>query len=416
MTWIHAGKTSAFEQIELNSQTLKEYDIEFNLADITNLNVFVTKQALAMLQHLNMFDQRQVMKEICHVNRYPNSCSSTKHSIKPFRRLFRTKNQFRSYHYLIEFKIDNNDQVIIHDIYFDQDISGRVQLKDRAQRNMLHGISRIGNGRYPGPVDDRNVKDIQEDWVVGTERYQGVVDSNDVKRAQEAWVRVGSKSQVDTEHAAVNGMLNNLEKASWLMGAHLDVAYPKDDFKTYTLFHNPTDRLFYDLVECVFDKFGGTNTQNAEHLAAILYQTQQQGKKIKWVVHSQGAIIFNSALLEFKKRKSSRLLTSQQLVIHSPGAHTNRLVMLAKEMGMTVHQPRSNPYDIVANHPGRAVELSPSSLVRSLSFLGLVAFGTELNSPHTLPYLGIQSYLTQLDNAGNRFRAKAIRFFLKNKI
>ena len=201
-------------------------------------------------------------------------------------------------------------------------------------------------------------------------------------------------------------MQNNLDKAAWLMGAHLDVAYHKDDFDTYTFFHNPTDRMFYDVVECIFDKRKGTKSQNAQHLAAILYQNQQQGKKIKWVVHSQGAIIFIAALEEYRKSHTA-LLSSQQVAIHAPDAFVPRLVASAKQLGMTVHQPRSNPFDLVPNVAG-ANNLSPSSLVRSLKFMGLTLGGTELTSPHTLPYLGLETYHTQLRLAGNHSRAKDV--------
>ena len=49
-------------------------------------------------------------------------------------------------------------------------------------------------------------------------------------------------------------MQNQLAKAAWLMGTHLDAAYQTDTIKAYTLFHNPTDNIALDGIECVFDK------------------------------------------------------------------------------------------------------------------------------------------------------------------
>ncbi|SBS28193.1 hypothetical protein MSP8886_01085 [Marinomonas spartinae] len=250
MTWKHSGKVEAFDEIGLDQQMAQQYGLAYNPADLMSARIFISRQALAMLASLNHFDQQKVIKEIAFVCNNPNSCSSTKHSLMPFKRFYRTKDQFRSYHYLIDFKITKNDQVVIHDIYLDQTLVG-PKSRHRLERNMLYNVKRIGG------------------------RFNGALDDDDLKRSIGAWSQdLEAESQISNQHAAVNGMQNDLNKATWLMGAHLDAAYPNDDFDTYTLFHNPTDRMFYDVVECVFDKRQGTKSQNAQHLAAIFYQNQ----------------------------------------------------------------------------------------------------------------------------------------------
>jgi len=60
---------------------------------------------------------------------------------------------------------------------------------------------------------------------------------------------------VKTKYAAVNGQSNNLTKATWLMGSHLEYEYGKD-FNEYTLFHNPSVGGMGDSWESFQDKFG----------------------------------------------------------------------------------------------------------------------------------------------------------------
>lgn len=53
-------------------------------------------------------------------------------------------------------------------------------------------------------------------------------------------------------------MKNPLDKAAWLMGAHIDVAYAEANVQEYTLFHNPSDgngvfSSLTDVAECLWD-------------------------------------------------------------------------------------------------------------------------------------------------------------------
>ncbi len=382
MTWKHSGKTSAFDFLKLDDNLIREYSISCEVKKSLNKKVHITRQAILMLSSLNPFDQKKVLNEIKYISDNPNSCSSSKHSRVPFKRLYRSKDQFQSYHYLIDFKLTLDDQVVIYDIYFDRTITGS-KVRNSKERNVLYEVKRSGKP------------------------FRGALDSGDLQETVASWdTSLTPTHNISTEHAAVNGMQNNLEKATWLMGTHLDVAYPEDGFSVYTLFHNPTDRMLYDVIECIFDKRKGTKSQNAQHLAAILYQNQKLGRRVKWVVHSQGAIIFTAALEEYRKAHTANL-TSQHLAVHAPGAFIPRLINSAKKLGITVDEPRSNPFDLVPNMAGRN-DLSPSSLVRSLKFMGLTFLGTELTSPHTLPFLGLELYHTQLRLSGNHRRAQDV--------
>ena len=82
---------------------------------------------------------------------------------------------------------------------------------------------------------------------------------------------------------------------------------------------------------------------------------------------------------------------------------------------MLVHQANSNPFDVVLNMAGLN-NLSPSSLVRSLKFLGLTFLGSETTSPHILPYLGLESYHTQLRLAGHHRRAQDVLNYIEKNI
>lgn len=182
------------------------------------------------------------------------------------------------------------------------------------------------------------------------------------------------------------------------------------------LFHNPSDGWKLDLAECVFDKLSRTKSHNAQHLAAILSHAQKSGKAIKWVAHSQGAIIFNAALLHYRANYGGRL-TSQQLALHGSGANVEKLSQLAAGLGMKIVAVRNNPFDLVPNLAG-GNDLSASSLCRSIKFCGLV-FGRDSEpgvSPHTLPYLGIETYKEQLRMFGNHKKAAQVQRYINKHV
>ena len=202
-------------------------------------------------------------------------------------------------------------------------------------------------------------------------------------------------------------MLNEVQKAAWLMGAHLDVAYPKAAMPDYTLVHNPTEGFLQDLVECWWDKRpDAAPSHNAQHLASALRQRQAQGKTTQWLVHSQGAIIFTRALQQC--RAQGIVLDKHEVVVHAAGANMVKLRDAAQAVGVKIIKNRANPFDFVPNVAG-AKDLSPSGLLPSISMLCSVIGGTPLTSPHTLPYLGLRSYQQQLQSAGRPLKAAMVR-------
>jgi len=385
MSWTKLNKQiDAHSLMALDAHSTMDYGVKLR-KNFPFHKVKFTCQALAMLSQLNDYDQHMVEKDIEQICAHPNSKHSLKHSRNPLRRLWRTKYPFRNYHYLVEFSLKGN-QINIEDVLFDKKLHGP---KDNfsAERTMLYHVDRKTSATYNKAVDDK-----------GIDKIKG------------AWNRDPTPTpQITTTHAAVNGMLNELDKASWLMGTHLDTAYQSDGIKAYTLFHNPRDNAILDIAECAFDKGQGRTSHNARHLAAILAQNNQQGKQVKWVAHSQGAIIFCAALQHYRI-KYGKPLTTQQLTIHGSGANIERLKNIAHSTGIKLNPARNNPFDLVANIAG-SNDLSSSSLARSLKFSTLLLADPAI-SPHTLPFLGLVTYGAQLQALGEFKAAARVRKFI----
>ncbi|WP_413662607.1 hypothetical protein ACG1BZ_15500 [Microbulbifer sp. CNSA002] len=117
---------------------------------------------------------------------------------------------------------------------------------------------------------------------------------------------------MDTEYAAINGMLNELDYATELMGAHVQHAFGKG-VTEFTLFHNPTGDLLADGWESFRDKIGWT-TDVAKQFSAVLGNIQSRGKGVSWVAHSQGGIIFSEAV-----RYNGGNLSNLRVAFHSGG-------------------------------------------------------------------------------------------------
>jgi hypothetical protein len=387
MTWKHVNKEGAFNYLPLNRELAKTHNLTCHRDVLRTSKISLSDQAAKMLSTLNDFDQEKILDEILYISKHPDSTSSIKHSFIPFKRLHRSKTPFKSYHYLIEYEKVGN-KINIFDVYFDEDLHGS-KLKDRNERNMMYQVNRLA----------------------GTSKFNGAWSEEGLKKPKASWAIKGPTHEIITEHVAVNGMQNNLKKATWLMGTHLDVAFPNDDVNDYTLFHNPTDGIGYDVVECMFDKRSGIKSENARHLAAVLNQRQKQGKETKWVVHSQGAIIFSAALEEYH-RVYSGWLSQHSVVLHAPGISIDRLNHWAVRTGVTVIRENSNPFDPVPNLAGQN-DLSSSGLINSLKFLGLTLNGSLTSSCHTLPYLGLESYHAQLRFAGEHRRAQDVLNYIE---
>ncbi|MGD1393493.1 hypothetical protein ACP6IB_11200 [Vibrio harveyi] len=383
MTWEFIGRKDAFDYITVNNRSAVELDqflsrkitIPTSLFSAKKINI--SRQALLMLASLNEYDQKQVVKEMYFVSANPSAKSVVRHKRNPLVRIFRSTYPFKNYHYLITC-ILKDGVVVIHDIAFDAELHGVRIGKNSSQRSqMYHVRKKIGlNGRYDGTQNDIQADALMEEWD---------------------WSKAVPTHQINTLHASVNGMLNTYGKAARLMGIHTQVAYAEDSPREYTLFHNPSDGTSLDVIECIFDKTRFTS-HNAKHLSEVMRQCARQGKKVKWTVHSQGAIIFNAAL-EYTYQKSPNLrLNNQEVVVHAGGTRVSKLVESSKRLGLKLDRDKTrvNPFDLVPNILARQSNLSRSSLLRCCKFMGLVMNGTLTESPHTLPYFGVELYRKQL--------------------
>lgn len=87
-------------------------------------------------------------------------------------------------------------------------------------------------------------------------RYSEDKSTNeDIQSALNSWDGKGANiiPKINCDHVTINGMNNDYDTASKLIGVHTDVAYRKDNIVRYNLFHNPTDGgfLIYQSVSLI---------------------------------------------------------------------------------------------------------------------------------------------------------------------
>ncbi len=98
-------------------------------------------------------------------------------------------------------------------------------------------------------------------------RYSEDKSTNgDIQSALNSWDGKGANiiPKINCDHVTINGMNNDYDTASKLMGVHTDVAYRKDNIVRYNLFHNPTDGGVFDLAECIFGQTRIFKSRNAK--------------------------------------------------------------------------------------------------------------------------------------------------------
>lgn len=217
------------------------------------------------------------------------------------------------------------------------------------------------------------------------------------KNSKGTWTIAGKVDAVKTPHAAVNGMLNNLAKATWLMGAHTEHAFGKN-ITQYTLFHNPSAGAYGDLWESVRDKVGIT-TEVTKLFSGVLTQTHAAGNNTKWVAHSQGGLIFSEAVRyalndgssysSYKMRldgirnpNKGTLLDSHKVAFHGNANNNWRSKKLMERAGITVIAIHVHDYDMVGNIVGLNT-ISPRKLIGSAVYASHVVKGSITQSTHT---------------------------------
>jgi hypothetical protein len=343
---------------------------------LVTAQVTFCQQALAMLQTLNDFDLKMVLLDILHLSENPNQPLAQRNKFNYWQSLWRSRYPFDRYHYMIQYLRDPaGPGIVIEDVYLDTDLL-KSQVPTRNERNALYEVrakrtqgdqahARMSKSQYPG------IKTIEEGKALPT-----------------FWAEPLPVTQVQTRFAAVNGMQNSLTKASWLMGEHVKAAFSDQPIDVYTLFHNPTESVGRDLAECLWDKGRGRLpfSAQADHLAAILRQQQQLGRRTDWVAHSQGAIIFMAAISHHLAFYGSMKLDKQRVALHaggSVGTEDNR-ALLARA-GIELLPERICPFDLVPNIAG-GNDLTVRGVVRAMLFLKNVFSnngGNPAVSPHT---------------------------------
>ncbi|AZZ95124.1 hypothetical protein EUZ85_01270 [Hahella sp. KA22] len=351
----------------------------------TGKRLFITKEANIFLRNLNTYQQTEVYRAISKLvsdGGYGQASSGFK--LKPMFMRSKTDGIAAAGNLNLVYSV-NSDKIIISSIGINEKVVGSRRFRWQ-EKPGLYEIPRVSNTRYHEHSDSADILALPRSWGGPTP----VVE-------------------VKTDHAAVNGMLNDLEKATWLMGVHLDTAYWDDQFQDYTLFHNPSQGVVLDLFECMKDKIGSSKV--CDQLVAVLLDCQRKGRKIKWVCHSQGGIIFTRAVE--KINNMGIRLDGQQVAVHSGGNNKDRAKEAFAQAGINVvDMDRDSPFDLVPNLAGNN-DWSWSTTKRCLRF-SLYVFGIGdrpmQTSPHTLPYLSQECSIRHLQLCGrDRAAARVIK-------
>jgi len=239
-----------------------------------------------------------------------------------------------------------------------------------------------------------------------------------VKKSQGVW-RISRKTDtVISGYAAVNGQSNNLSKAPWLMGAHLEFEFG-EGVNEFTLFHNPSVGGLGDTWESFQDKMGFT-TDVTRKFATVLQRAQADGQEVKWVVHSQGGIIFSEAVRYILNNNSSwalnklsfnganskdkgSVLDKQSVALHGNANNNWRSSYLFERAGVKVLATRANAYDLVNTIVG-ANSTNPWRLLGSVVYSNHVFSGSVQQSPHTLMHRDWESWNETMTNGPGKGR------------
>lgn len=143
----------------------------------------------------------------------------------------------------------------------------------------------------------------------------------------------------------------------------------------FTLAYNPTHGAASDLLGATRDKLG-FSTKIAQEFAAVLKDVQARGKKVEWVAHSQGGVIFAEAA-----RIANMSLSLSSVKFHA-GANTIGVTnAIFKNAGMSRPRYLNSPLDAVPTIGGFN-NLMPITFFQSLWHLPEVLWGERVESPY----------------------------------
>ena len=353
--------------------------------------IYLESKAIRFWEGLNGYDFARVKSELERLSPVPSPMDGLVNKIRP--NFFKAKNvEGNLLSFIIKYSLSSTS-VIVSSIQLNQAVLGSKNSAKDERVAMYHVDKVRPNVHFNAQSTKAGVRELQLAWQANSRAVLSI----------------------DTSHAAVNGMLNNLQKAVWLMGVHSEHAYAEDKLKEYTLFHNPSEEAVLDFYESVQGNLGGV-TENGRYLAAVLAQVQARGKPVKWTVHSQGGIIFKEAVAYHLKNFPGRSLNKNSVVVHSGGNNKKGLNRLLQQVGIKKAGPdNDNPMDAVPNLAG-GNDLRLSSIKRSVRFLGKVIGvgdpGAE-ESPHTLPFISLEAYRHFLTSAGDHKRAGQVARYMQ---
>ena len=204
------------------------------------------------------------------------------------------------------------------------------------------------------------------------------------KTGEGEWALVKNPvTTINTQHAAVNGQSNNLDRAKSLMGTHVNEMFKQDIVKEYTLFHNPSDGGFWDTYESSQDKNQKT-TAVSKQFADVLANVQENGNPVKWLAHSQGGLIFTEAARYHWQNNHTKL--THNTVQFNAGANNETITKgILRDVDIKILDFNNHPFDPVPNLIGGNAK-DWVSLLGSTVGLFFVFTDDANKSPHTLPY------------------------------
>ncbi|WP_417358084.1 hypothetical protein [Gallaecimonas pentaromativorans] len=157
-------------------------------------------QAFQMLCSLNDFDRLKVVEEIVSICKNPSAPDVSVQRKNTFQRLRRSQYPFKGYHYLVMFAVEGPN-IVVNDVLFDKRLLSSQEASNM-ERNALYRVKRNGYAAFDPSKGDSELADkLADNWDNLTPQ---------------------PVHRIETRHAAVNGMLNGLSKATWLMGTHLN--------------------------------------------------------------------------------------------------------------------------------------------------------------------------------------------------
>lgn len=224
------------------------------------------------------------------------------------------------------------------------------------------------------------------------------------KNSEGGWQIKGKVDVAEAGYGAVNGQSNNLVKATWLMGAHLEFEFG-NQVKEFTLFHNPSIGGLGDTWESFRDKLGIT-TPVTKVFADKLLAAQQANQTIKWVAHSQGGVIFSEAVRTILKKnnKQAGVLDKQSIALHGNANNNFRSSFLFDKAGIEVIASRANTYDLVYVFAGFNT-LNPWRVIGAAVYWRHVFSGSVNQSTHTLQHKDYDAWNREMTFGAGRGRS-----------